>query len=231
MTALLTVLAAAFGLGVMTSLSPCPMTANVAALVFLVQPAEGRRSWATALAYAGGRMIAYAVLGVAVLLIVGAGEGSGLARFLQRYANQLLGPVLLVAGMVLTGLLRPRLSLVLAGPRVHERAAGGCVGAFALGALLALSFCPTSATLFFGSLLGLWPPTGGWLLAVLLPLTFGLGEALPVIVFAGLLSGSAAAAKKTFRRLKQLDRIVRLIGGAALIVIGTWFCLVHIWGI
>jgi len=229
MTALLTLLAAAFALGVVTSFSPCPMTANVAAVVFLTQPGPGRRAWKAGLAYAGGRMAAYGVLGVAVLLLLGGGDGGGLARFLQRYANQLLGPVLILAGMVLTGLLRPWTSLSFAGPRAHRHATGGWLGAFALGALLALSFCPTSATLFFGGLLGLWTPSGGVWLAVLLPLAFGLGEALPVLLTT-LLSRSATAAMKVFRRLRQLDRIVRALGGMILITIGMRYCLVHIWG-
>ena len=127
--------------------------------------------------------------------------------FLQRYAYLLLGPVFLLLGMFLVGLIT-----FTGGGTMMSRtdaAAGrlaGHLGALLLGILFAVSFCPTSATWFFGLLtltmgseagaitsvlakVGITLPAaslpGG---TILLPLVYGVGTALPVIVVAFLLA-------------------------------------------
>ena len=95
----------ALWLGILTSISPCPMATNIAAMSFI-----GRRVgkpsavfW-TGVMYTAGRTAGYVLLGaiiVASLLSVPA-----LSHWLQKSMNQLLGPVLIIAGMFLLGLLR-----------------------------------------------------------------------------------------------------------------------------
>jgi len=233
MSALLT-LGLAFWLGVLTSISPCAMVANVAAMSFISRSlGQGRRVLASGLLYAAGQATAYVGLGVLVLLVLGRGAaGSGaVARFLQQYMPQFVGPVLIVIGMFLTGLLSVSASLTLVGPRLQQRVAGGGRGwAFVLGLLLAMSFCPISAALFFGSLLSLYRPeaAGAATLAIALPGAFALGTALPVLAFAAVLSFAAAGVAKAYARLQQIDRYARAITGAALILVGVYYCLTYV---
>ena len=79
---------------------------------------------------------------------------SEVSLFLQKYMNEILGPVMILLGMVLLGWVGSGISLNLAGGGVQERAAkGGMAWAGLLGMLFALSFCPVSAGLFFAGLI------------------------------------------------------------------------------
>ncbi|HAT09836.1 MAG TPA: cytochrome C biogenesis protein, partial [Planctomycetes bacterium] len=91
-------------LGLLTAISPCPMATNIAAIGFLGRRVESPRAVLLAgLLYTLGRMVAY--LGVAILAVWGLASLPDLAHFLQGGFNAILGPVLVVVGMLLTGLL------------------------------------------------------------------------------------------------------------------------------
>ena len=68
----------------------------------------------------------------------------------------------------------------------------GSWGAGLLGILFALSFCPVSAALFFGSMLPLAVNKNGS--SVLLPSAYGAGTGVPVFVFAVLIALGAQVA-------------------------------------
>jgi len=221
-------LGTALWLGILTSISPCPLASNIAAISFI-----GRRVGRTrevllsGLLYTLGRTLAYVALAAVVLAgLLASGE---IARFLQRYLNQILGPVLILVGMVLLEMLGVSLSINLAGRGVQERARGGGAGwAGILGVLFALSFCPVSAGLFFGGLLTLSAANGS---RVVLPSLFGAGTALPVVVFAFLMAFASQHVGKAFHRLTQVERWVRTVTGAVFILVGIYYCLTHIYGV
>src|SRR5690606_29845132 len=145
----------AIWLGILTSISPCPMATNIAAISFIGrQMRKPRYVLFSGGLYALGRTVAYILL--AVLLLAGLMASDVLSRFLPKSLNLELGPVLVIVGLVLLGMLGESLSLNLAGKGVQERAAkGGPAWSAALGFLFALSFCPVSAGLYFGALLPL----------------------------------------------------------------------------
>ena len=76
-----------------------------------------------------------------------------------------------------------------AGERIGR---SGSWGAGLLGILFALSFCPVSAALFFGSMLPLAVNKNGT--SVLLPSAYGAGTGVPVFVFAVLIALGAQVA-------------------------------------
>jgi cytochrome c biogenesis protein CcdA len=171
--------------------------------------------------------VAYVLLALAITAGVLAGGDVG--RFLHRYLTQALGPLLILAGMFLLDLLGSRFSLHLAGQGIQRRAsAGGALWGAPLGLLLALSFCPSSAGLFFGVLI---PLATGEHSPLLLPLAFAAGAALPVVAFAFLIAFSGRCVGSAFRRLAQVERWARLAAGLALILAGVYFCLTAIFGI
>ena len=221
-------LGTALWLGILTSISPCPLASNIAAISFI-----GRRVGRTrevllsGLLYTLGRTLAYVAL--AAVVLAGLLASGDIARFLQRYLNQILGPVLILVGMVLLEMLGVSLSINLAGRGVQERARGGGAGwAGILGVLFALSFCPVSAGLFFGGLLTLSAANGS---RVVLPSLFGAGTALPVVVFAFLMAFASQHVGKAFHRLTQVERWVRTVTGAVFILVGIYYCLTHIYGV
>ena len=101
----------------------------------------------------------------------------------------------------------------------------GVVGALVLGVLFALSFCPISAALFFGSLLPLSLEAGS---RVLLPAAYGVGTALPVLGVALLLVFGVNRAASWLRRLQQVAKHARTATGVVLVGVGVVQSLTHV---
>ena len=222
------VMGSAIWLGILTSISPCPLASNIAAISFVSREVNRTRDvFLSGALYTLGRALAYVALGL--LLVAGLAAMDEVSRFLQKYMNQILGPVLIVVGMVLLQWLAPAASVNLAGERIQKRAAeGGTWWALPLGILFALSFCPVSAGLFFGGLIPLSIKSGSHVLA---PALYGLGTALPVIVFAFLVAFASQYVAKTFDRLARVEKVIRNIVGAIFVLVGIYYCLTHIYGL
>lgn len=221
-------LGSALWLGILTSISPCPLATNIAAISFISRKVGQTRHVAlSGLLYVLGRTVAYVAL--ASLLLAGILAGGEIARFLQRYLNLVLGPIVILVGMVLLGLIGGGVSMNLAGSGVQEKAAkGGFWWAGLLGFLFALSFCPVSAGLYFGALIPLSAANGSRLV---LPGVFGLGTALPVVVFAFLIAFASQHVGKAFSTLTQIERWVRVATGVLFIVAGVYMSLTHVYGL
>jgi cytochrome c biogenesis protein CcdA len=188
--------------------------------------ASPARVAAAGVSYSLGRALTYVLLGM--LVVSGALAVPALSFFLQERMNQILGPALVLFGSVL--LLAARVSAPgwsLGGDAARRVAARGFLGAGALGMVLALSFCPVSAGLFFGGLVPLAVGTGSRLL---LPALFGVGTALPVVAFAILLALAASRVGRAFRALTGLERVARPATGVAFVLAGLWLTLRHVFG-
>jgi cytochrome c-type biogenesis protein len=180
-------------LGLLTSVSPCPLATNLAATAYLSRRVESRkRAIAGTLAYTLGRVAAY--VAIAVLLAAGLASAPGISQGLQRWMTPLLGPLLILTAMVLLGLIElPFQSSLTSQASAEEWASRGLFGELVLGFLFALSFCPVSAALFFGSLMPLALGSG----QIVLPVTlYGVGTAAPVAGFALVMIFSTRAASR-----------------------------------
>lgn len=225
MDAALVAAGSAVWLGILTSISPCPLATNIAAVSYIGQRmARPGFVVVAGLLYALGRMIAYAALaGVLAASLLTIPQISGA---LQTHMNKLLGPVLILTGMVLLNLL----SLPVSGSRLSERlgnraAAWGTWGAGVLGIIFALSFCPVSAALFFGSLLPLAIKADSQLLV---PAVYGAGTAAPVVGVALLMSWSAQSLSKALNHLARIEKAARLATGTVFVAVGIYYSLVYI---
>jgi cytochrome c biogenesis protein CcdA len=212
-------------LGILTSISPCPLATNIAAISYVSRTVD-RPGYVilTGLLYTLGRTITYVLLGV--LIVAGTLAIPDVSFFLQRHMNKILGPLLLVVGVILLGLLPFRLS----GPTFADRLRGrvekyGLAGALFLGFVFALSFCPVSAALFFGSLI---PIALEQQSSIVVPSAYGLGTALPVVVFAVLVALGARYVGAAFNRLTAFETWARRITGAVFVGIGLYFILAYL---
>ncbi len=218
-------IASAAWLGVLTSISPCPLATNIAAISFIGRRVGSpRAALMTGLLYAVGRTVVYVVL--AALLVSSLLSAPVLANFLQKYMNKVVGPALILVGMVLLGLLqfKPK------GSGLGERVGAGVEswgiwGGLALGAVFALSFCPGSAAVFFGSLI---PLSTKFESRVLLPAVYGTGTAIPVLLFAVLIVFSTRAVGQAYNRISQFEWWARNGTGVLFIGLGVYFCLAYI---
>lgn len=216
-------LGSALWLGILTSISPCPLATNIAAVSYIARRAhDPKRALWSGVLYTVGRMLAYVVVGA--LAVWSVLSLSKLSFGLQRTMNQALGPFLIVVGVILAGWLKFAWSSGGAfAEKFSKRAESwGAFGALLLGAIFALSFCPISAALFFGSLI---PLAVKFSSVGILPSVYGIGTALPVLVFAGVIVFSAKATGALFNRLTSIEKWARLGTGLVFIGIGIYMTL------
>jgi cytochrome c-type biogenesis protein len=228
MTAFFVGIGTALWLGILTSISPCPLAANVAAISFVGRSVGSpRRVLLAGLLYSLGRALTYVLVGV--LVVSSVLSLPSVSFFLQKQMNQILGPLLILIGIGILGLLRLPLPSWNVGQRIRERAArSGVAGAGLLGVLFALSFCPVSAGLFFGALIPLAVNAHS---RVLLPAVYGIGTGLPVVVFAVLLVLGAQGIGRAFNALTKIERAARPITGAVFVLAGLYLTVTHIFGV
>jgi cytochrome c biogenesis protein CcdA len=212
----------AFWLGILTSISPCPLATNVAAMSFIGKNLDSpRRVLLTGLLYTLGRTFAYAAL--AALLVASVLAIPDVSFWLETYLNKALGPILVLVGIVLLDLVRLSFSASCVNDNIQDRfQKSGLWGAGLLGMLFALSFCPVSAALYFGSLLPLAMKNGS---AIGLPSVYGIGTALPVFVFAVLIALGAQWVGRAFNKLVRFEKWARRVTGVIFILAGIHFCL------
>ncbi len=206
-------------LGVLTSISPCPLATNIAAVSFLARRMHSRRlAVAGALAYASGRAAIYLVIGL--LVTWGLATAPTLSTLLQQNVAPFIGPLLIVVGLVLLGWLSLPIQFGLSSSATAERLAGlGLLGEFLLGMVFALTFCPVSAALFFGTLLPLAVVGGA---AWTLLLIYGVATAIPVGVIAVLLALGANLPRKILGGIQRWQGLVGKITGTAILLVGVW---------
>ncbi|MBU1998253.1 MAG: sulfite exporter TauE/SafE family protein [Candidatus Omnitrophica bacterium] len=210
----------ALWLGILTSVSPCPLATNIAAISFLTKKIVNPKTvFISGLAYTMGRMFSYALLGLVIissLLSVPV-----LANLLQKYMNRAFGPVLIITGLVLIDILKISIPKLTFSKKLQDRLAGsGIGGAFVLGLIFALVFCPVSAALFFGSLIPLALKSK---MGVILPFIYGIGTGLPVLLFAVGIALSVKSLSFWFNRLTKLEYYMRKVTGVVFIVVGLYY--------
>ncbi|MCX6094896.1 MAG: aromatic aminobenezylarsenical efflux permease ArsG family transporter [Candidatus Bipolaricaulota bacterium] len=226
------ILAAASSLwfGILTSISPCPLATNITAMSFVGRRVGSPKKVLLAgVLYTLGRCLTYLALGS--LLVASLLSAPRVSLVLQKTMNKALGPILIAVGILLLEIIPIHLPSSGFAQRVGERIAKwGLFGAFLLGVLFALTFCPVSAALFFGSLLPLAIEQHS---PVLLPALYGIGTGVPVLGFAIAIALGAQSLGKVFGRLTKVERWVRRITGAVFIGVGIYLTLLHlvrVWG-
>ncbi len=212
----------AIWLGILTAISPCPLATNIAAVSFIARRVDNpKAAVATGVLYAIGRSLVYVTLGA--LLVTSVLAAPAASHWLQKYMNKILGPVLILVGMILLDLISFGSFGGSLGERVGERVEGwGIWSGLALGVVFALSFCPSSAALFFGSLV---PLSIKYESSWLLPSMYGASTALPVILFAVLIAVGSKAVGKAFDKVAAFERWARRVTGIIFIAVGVYFAL------
>lgn len=237
---------AALYLGVLTSISPCPLATNIAAISYVGRRVGDSRSVLHAgILYTLGRCLLY--LALAVLLTSTAMSIPMVSVFLQKYMQLVLAPVFLLLGMFLVGLITTSIGGAMMSDKMQKRIdAMGVWGALLLGILFAVSFCPTSAAWFFGLVALMVGAEAGGITVILakvgislpeaslpggtlvLPLVYGIGTAVPVLLVAFLLAYSAQSVGKTYNALAKIEWCARQITGWIFVLLGVYFSLKYV---
>jgi cytochrome c biogenesis protein CcdA len=221
-------LGVAVWLGILTSISPCPLASNIAAVSYLGRDVGSPwRVLLSGLAYCAGRSLAYVAVGV--LVVSSVLSIPSVSFFLQERLNQVLGPLLVVVGLAMLGVGRASWPSWQAGADIRERTArAGLAGAGLLGLLFALSFCPASAGLFFGALI---PLATGTHSRIVLPAAYGVGTGLPVLLFAVVVAFGMRQLGRTFRVLAAVEGVARPLTAFTFVAAGVYLTLRHLAGL
>lgn len=217
-------LLSAFLLGLLTALSPCPLATNIAAIGYIGKDMENKRViFRNGLLYTLGRTLAYTILGVILILVLKQGASMfGIQRFIGKYGEMILGPMLLLFGLfILFGhrLNLPSFGFKGDGEKVARR---GGWGALLLGILFALAFCPSSGIFYFGMLI---PMSATLAAGYFLPMIFAVATSLPVVIVAWFLSFSANKIGVVYGKMQAIQKWFNNIVGILFIVIGIYFCI------
>jgi cytochrome c-type biogenesis protein len=218
----------AFWFGILTSISPCPLATNIAAISYIGKHVESnRKMMLSGIFYTLGRMISY--IGISLIIIAGLLSIPHVSFFLQEHMNKLLGPILLIAGLFLLEVIHFSLPDVLPKEKFSSLAENGNVlSAGLLGIIFALSFCPVSAALFFGSLIPISIKHDS---VFLFPSLYGIGTSLPVFVFASIMGISTQFVVKAFNKITQFEFWARRITGVIFIAVGIYYSLIYLFKI
>lgn len=214
----------AFLLGLLTAVSPCPLATNIAAIGFISKDIENRRRiFLNGLLYTLGRVIAYTLLGIVLILILKEGSSLfGIQKFIGKYGEFVLGPALFLVGLFI--LFGGKLKLPSFGFKGNGEglARRGEWGAFLLGVLFAMAFCPTSGVFYFGMLIPMSATTAA---GYLLPVLFAVATALPVLTVAWILAFSVQHIGGFYGKMQTVQKWLNRIVGGVFTIIGIYYCV------
>lgn len=213
-------LLAAFALGLLTAIAPCPLATNITATAYISKNVTNRALVVlSGLLYTFGRMFSYTLIGA--IIYFGASKFH-VAKLFQGNGEKYLGFIMLFIGLVMLDVIK--LNFIKTGNFPEKLGAHfkdkGLLGSFAMGALFALAFCPYSGALFFAVLMPMVLSTTAGLG---LPIVFALGTGLPVLLFALVIAFSIHKLSAYFKAITQAEKVMRVVAGVVFIVTGLYY--------
>jgi cytochrome c-type biogenesis protein len=213
-------LLSSFALGIMTSISPCPLATNITAIAYISKDIKTARYTLTSgLMYTFGRAISYTLLATLIYFGLSAFQ---VAKIFQGWGDKILGIVLILIALLMFGVIK--INLGLRGEKLEKikqwLATKGHIGTLFLGIIFALAFCPYSGVLFFGILIPLVISSKE---SLLLPPLFALGTGLPVIIFSFILAFSVEKVGKMYNAMSKIEKVMRYTVASTFLLAGIYY--------
>ena len=217
-------LVAAFFIGLVMTFSPCPLATNITAIAFISKKiGDSRHTLLVGTLYALGRMVAY--IGLTALIVYAGLNIQSISLFLQEYGEKLIGPFLIIMGILMLELVDiptiggqgwlQKIELYLG-----EK---GYLGGFLLGVIFALALCPFAAVLFFGMLIPIALKTGD---AIFVPAVFGIATALPVIIISLVLVSGVNRVSGMMTAVQKNEKWIKWAVAAVFIIVGVYYIVI-----
>mgnify|MGYP006176743935 FL=1 len=213
-------LLAAFALGLLTAVSPCPLATNITATAYIAKTINSKyKVLLSGLLYTLGRLFSYT--GIAAIIYFGASKFH-VAKLFQGNGEKFIGPIMIIIGLIMLNVIKLQwLSSGSLTDKLTEKFKDkGLLGSFLLGALFALAFCPYSGALYFGMLL---PMTLTSNAGLALPIIFSLGTGLPVLLFAFIIAFSIEKLGKYFNAIRKFEKVMRVMAGITFLITGLYY--------
>jgi len=211
----------AFILGLMTAISPCPLATNITAIGFISKDIKNqRRVFINGIIYTLGRAISYTAIGL--LFFFGASQFE-FAGFFQEWGEKLLGPLLIIIGLFMLGVIKLKIpGIGSLTEKMENKSNSNFWGVLVLGIVFALAFCPYSGVLYFGMLM---PMTVSSASGLYLPLFFAIATGIPVIIFAWIIAFSIGSIGNVYNKLKNFELWFRRIVAFLFIAVGLYYII------
>ena len=210
----------AFLLGMLTSISPCPLATNITAIAYISKEIKtAKNTLFNGIFYTLGRGASYTVL--ATLIYFGLSSFQ-ISSIFQGWGDKILGPVLIIIGLIMFGIIK--INFGKGGEKIEKiklwLSQKGFFGSFLLGMLFALAFCPYSGVLFFGTLIPLVLKSAE---SLILPPIFALGTGLPVILFSFIIAFAVQKLGRVFQIMQKIEKIMRYSVATIFIIAGAYY--------
>lgn len=209
----------AFLIGLLASISPCPLATNIAAVAYISkESSDNKGSIVKGLVYTLGRGVSYTLL--ALLIYFGISQFA-IASIFQGWGDKVIGPILVIFGLVMIDIIKINLGKNKKLEKLNVYLADkGLLGSFLLGMLFALAICPYSGILFFGMLMPLVVKTSGGLI---LPIFFAFGTGVPVIAFSFIIVFAKEKLGKAFNATRKVEKYLRYGVAGIFIITGLYY--------
>lgn len=218
-------LLAAFALGLLTAISPCPLATNITATAYIAKNITSKsKVLLSGVLYTAGRMFSYTALGAVVYF--GASKFQ-VAKLFQGNGEKFIGPVMIIIGLIMLDVIKLNF---LSKFSVTEKLTDyfkdkGMLGSFLLGLLFALAFCPYSGALLFAMLI---PMTIQASEGLALPVVFSIGTGLPVILFSFIIAFSVHKLGVWFKAIQKIERVMRIVAGITFLLTGLYYLNIYV---
>ena len=201
-------------LGILSTIHPCPLSTNTAALSMILSQNARKNQGGHAFFFVIGYVISLA--GVAWIVNIGISSIPRLSMLLQNGISLFLGPGLILVGMIVTGLIQ--LDRFYISPKINTiMKTSSSIYVFLVSMVLALAFCPATASVFFGALI---PLSIKYEKFLLFPAIYAFGAVLPILMIAYLLRRGFGQYLK-----KEWAKSITTISGYLIIATGVYISI------
>lgn len=210
-------------LGLLTILDPCTLMTSITAIGYIDKEINNRRKVLTnGLMFVLGKLSTYLLLSIPFLM---GAQTDGIQHILGHYGEPILAGFMLVCGIV----------LLFSGHHHHEHDHGiskflqnadsnaSWLWSFILGIFFAIAFCP-HRLVYFLTMIDITltlPSAWNWVM----PVVFGLGTGLPIMLIAWLVSYSAVSIAKLSSKMQTFEKWFRHICAILFILIGVYLAI------
>ena len=212
----------AFILGLMTSISPCPLATNITAVGYISKDFNNRkRVFLSGVIYTIGRAMTYTTIGL--IIFFGASQFA-ISGFIQQWGEKILGPILIVSGMFMIGLIKLNINGIgKLNDKIKQLNKNRHMDVLLMGIVFALAFCPYSGVLYFGMLM---PMTITSASGLYLPIIFAIASGIPVLIFTLIIAYSVSSVSKYFNKVKAFEYLFRRVVAVVFIGIGVYYTFI-----
>ncbi len=207
-------------LGLIVSVHPCTLAANIAAMGYISKDVENpKRVFHGGLFFALGRILAFCFLGIIITLILQSGaEFIHLTEIFGEWGEKILGILLIIVGILLLIIEFYHKKNHCHSFKINKKKSYSFFNCTLLGVILALSFCPESAFIYFGVLLPLSAKTS---YGCILPILFSIASAIPAVFIAWAIAFGISSLKFSENKLNVIKKWINLIVGLLFILSGV----------